>query len=163
MKSTSIIFTAILTLIVIIAPSSTVSAQTDKEEIEIFQALFGMEKKAIVSDFLKLDEQKGEAFWKLYDQYETERKALGQKRIKLIKHYAENYNSLTDEKIHELITDAMKQKSSLDNLINHYYRKIRIGSGSRVAGQFYQIEIYFLSAIRTSLFTSIPMIGELDK
>jgi len=36
-----------------------------------------MDKKAAVADFVKPSVQQKDAFWKLYDEYETQRKELG--------------------------------------------------------------------------------------
>ena len=163
MKIKSLVAALAMASFVMVASISTVSAQSDKEEIELYQALFGMEKKAIVADFLKLDPVNDKMFWELYDQYETERKELGLRRIELIKQYVANYNSLTDEKIDGMVAQSIKFNGNLDKLIGQYYKKIKEASGSKVAGQFFQLENYFLSAIRTSLFSNLPLIGELDK
>jgi hypothetical protein len=151
-------FTSVALLIMGLA----LSAQSNTEEIELFQSIFGMEKKAIVSEFLQFDDSAYETFWGIYDAYETDRKELGKNRINLLKNYAENYDQLTDQKIDELMADMIKQKSNLDKLVNKYYKKIKKSVGSKPAAQFLQIENYFLSAVRLSIFESIPFIGELD-
>ena len=147
-----------LTIVGLIISISTF-AQSNKEEIEFFQSIFGAEKKAIVANFIG---DADEAFWTKYDLYETERKALGQSRIALLKEYAENYSSLTDAKTDELMVKLVKQKSSTDKLITKYYKQIRKTSGSKAAAQFMQIETYFLSGIRMAILENIPFIGELD-
>ena len=63
-----------------ICVSAIVSAQSNKEDIDLIQAAYGKDKKAIVAEFIQLEGAKKDAFWKLYDQYETERKTLGKKR-----------------------------------------------------------------------------------
>jgi hypothetical protein len=151
-------FTSVALLIMGLA----LSAQSNTEEIELFQSIFGMEKKAIVSEFLQFDDSAYETFWGIYDAYETDRKELGKNRINLLKNYAENYDQLTDQKIDELMADMIRQKSNLDKLVNKYYKKIKKSVGSKPAAQFLQIENYFLSAVRLSIFESIPFIGELD-
>ncbi|MDZ7635194.1 MAG: hypothetical protein U5L72_12515 [Bacteroidales bacterium] len=45
-------------------------AQSNKEEIDLMQSIFGMEKKAMVSDFLSVEPAQADAFWALYDEYE---------------------------------------------------------------------------------------------
>jgi hypothetical protein len=148
--------------ILFFAVSATMVAQSNKEEVDFYQSLFGMEKKAIVAGFVKVDDASSEAFWTLYDQYESERKALGQKRIELLQKYVESYDQMSDEKIDELVAEMIKLKSSTDKLINTYYKKVKTASGSRAAAQFFQIENYFVSAIRLSIYESIPFIGELE-
>jgi hypothetical protein len=48
------------------------------------QSIFYLGIIVLVSDFMNLEGPKADAFWKLYDEYETQRKALGQKRIALL-------------------------------------------------------------------------------
>ena len=60
----------------------TIQAQTN-EEVEMYQAIFGMAKKAVVSEFISLEGQAAACFWTLNDQWESDRKMIGQKRISL--------------------------------------------------------------------------------
>ena len=46
-------------------------AQSNTEEVDLMQAAFGMEKKEIVAAFVNPSDAQNEAFWKLYDEYET--------------------------------------------------------------------------------------------
>ncbi len=135
-------------------------AQSDKEEIDLYQAAFGMEKKEVVAGFLQLDSNN--PFWTIYDQYETERKTLGKKRIDLLKMYAEKYGNMSDDELNDMMKQTMTLQKSTDKLIDTYYSKINKASGAKAAAQFYQIEGYILSVIRAEIMSSIPFIGELD-
>ena len=68
--------------------ASFASAQSNKEEVDLMQAAFGMDKKAAVAEFVKPSPAQKDAFWKLYDEYETQRKELGKQRITLLEEYA---------------------------------------------------------------------------
>lgn len=148
------IFAAIVT-------GQTVNAQSNAEEIELFQSIFGMEKKQIVADFTQLDSNN--AFWPLYDEYETKRKNLGKARIQALSDYADNYDNMDDLKADETIKSMIDLRKKTDKLTDDYYKKIKKASGSKVAAQFFQLESYFLSAIRLSILEEIPFIGELDE
>ena len=150
-----------LSLLFMLFLTTSLFAQSNKEEVDYMQSIFGIEKKAFYADFMSLEGEAKSAFWDLYDRYETERKVLGQNRIKLLEEYAENYDRLSDEKIGELINNTIKQKNALDKLMNKYYKKIKNASGVKAAGQFYQIESYVLSETRAVILESIPFIGEL--
>lgn len=141
-------------LLSILAP-----AQIQQEEIEYFQSLFGMEKKAVVANFLKLESN--DPFWPIYDAYEKERKTLSQERLNTIMDYVKNYEKLSDEKTDELVSKSISSKNNANKLIAKYYKKIKKSSGSKTAAQFFQIENYFVSAINTELYASLPLIGEL--
>ena len=153
----------LLSLTVILLVAITTSfAQTNKEEVEFFQSIFGMEKKALVSEFVSLDGEAATAFWSLYDAYETERKANGQKRIALIDKYANSYMDLDDETTDEMVAESMKIHATQYKLIKSYYKKINKVSGSKAAAQFYQLELFIQDATGVALMEQIPFIGEFD-
>jgi hypothetical protein len=136
----------------------TIDAQTDKEETDLLQSIFGMEKKAVVADFIGVESNN--PFWILYDEYETKRKELGKERLTLLMNYAKNYDSLDDAKYDETIANVISLQKRTDKLIDQYYKKIKKSSGSKIAAQFYQLEGYFLTQIRAAIFEEIPYIGE---
>jgi hypothetical protein len=138
-------------------------AQSNKEDIDMIQAMYGKEKKSIAADFIELPDAKKDAFWKIYDDYETERKALGKKRISLIEKYANAYDTLTDKSTDGIIKETIAMQKSTDALIAKYYDKISKSVSVRPAAQFYQLENYLLSMVRTEILTQIPFIGELGK
>jgi hypothetical protein len=138
----------------------TSAAQTYSEEVDFFQSIFGMQKKEIVAEFLSIDTDN--AFWVMYDEYETKRKSMGKERLEVLLNYVENYDSLNDTKYDELISNMIKLRKGTDKLIDQYYKKIKKTSGSKIAAQFFQIETYFLSEIRTTIFEGIPYIGEFE-
>ena len=139
-------------------------AQTNKEDIDLVQAIYGKEKKAIVYNFIvPTDDAKKTAFQGLYDAYETERKSLGQKRIALLEKYASVYGNMDDKATDDVMMQTMELQKKVDGIITTYYDKIKKSVGLKEAGQFYQIESYLLSATRIYILGNIPFIGELEK
>jgi len=155
------IFAFVCALLMVFTFGETSKAQSAKEETDLIQAIFGMEKKAVVADFLKIEDSN--PFWALYDEYETKRKELGKERWAELTDYAENYDQLTDAKYDAVIATMISLRKSNDKLTDTYYKKIKKVSGSKVAAQFFQLEAYFLSQIRATIMEEIPYIGEFDK
>jgi hypothetical protein len=137
-------------------------AQSNTEDIDLIQSLYGMEKKDIIADFLMLEGTQADGFWSLYDQYEMERKKLGKERIALLQRYAYNYNSLDDATTDSLVKEMTALGAKTDKLISKYYNKMKKPAGVKAAAQFVQIETYLLSVVRASILENIPFIGELD-
>lgn len=133
-------------------------AQSNKEEVDLIQAAFGMDKKAAIADFIKPAETQKAAFWKLYDEYETQRKELGKQRIALLEQYAEQYTTLTSEQADAWSKKVMDLQKKTDNLISTYYTKILKISDGIVATQFYQFENYVLAVIRAQILIEIPFV-----
>ena len=133
-------------------------AQSNKEEVDLIQAAFGMDKKAAIADFIKPAETQKAAFWKSYDEYETQRKELGKQRIALLEQYAEQYTTLTSEQADAWSKKVMDLQKKTDNLISTYYTKILKISDGIVATQFYQFENYVLAVIRAQILIEIPFV-----
>lgn len=152
----------ILIAAVAVLLSVTGFAQSNKEDVEIIQSLYGKEKKAIAAEFIVLEGVQKDAFWKLYDEYELKRKELGKQRVALLERYAANYASLDDATTDQLIKEMTSVSVKTDKLIATYYNKMKKAGGVKAAAQFVQLESYMLSVIRASILESIPFIGELD-
>ena len=137
-------------------------AQSNKEDVDFIQSIYGKEKKAIVAEFINLEGAQKDAFWKLYDEYETQRKALGKQRISLLERYANSYMTLDDATTDKLVKDMVSLSAKNDKLIGTYYGKMKKASGVKAAAQFTQLEFYLLSVIRANIMENIPFIGELN-
>lgn len=135
---------------------SNLNAQSTQEEVDLIQSVFGMEKKALVNEFVKPDAAQKEAFWKLYDEYEAERKALGKKRIELLEKYSENFENLSNELATDLLKESLALTQKNDKLLASYVKKVGKATNPAVAMQFHQIEMYILSEIRVSIASSVP-------
>ncbi len=133
--------------------------QSNKEDIDLIQSIYGKSKKEIVAGFIN---PTNDTFWVVYDEYETKRKELGQKRISLLENYAANYGSMDDAATDSLIKEMTGLGLKNDKLIDTYYGKMKKAAGVKAASQFVQIEIYLLSSVRVKIMKNIPFIGELD-
>jgi len=147
--------------ILLIAASLMVSftyAQSNKEEVDLMQAAFGMDKKAAVAEFVKPSPAQKDGFWKLYDEYETQRKDLGKQRITLLEQYANQYKTMTSEQADTWTKKVMDLQKKTDALITTYYNKVKGVSDGIVATQFYQVENYILAVIRAQILDEIPFV-----
>jgi hypothetical protein len=138
--------------------ASFASAQSNKEEVDFMQAAFGMDKKAAVAEFVKPSPAQKDAFWKLYDEYETQRKELGKQRITLLEEYASKYQTMTSEQADAWTKKVMDLQKKTDNLITTYYGKVKAVTDGIVALQFYQMENYILSVIRAQVLEQVPFV-----
>lgn len=148
----------LLLIIAVLFVASFAKAQSNKEEVDLMQAAFGMDKKAVVMEFVHPSETQKDAFWKLYDEYETQRKVYGKERIALLDQYAEQYKTMTSEQADAWMKKVLDLQAKTDKLIVSYYNKVRKISDGIVATQFYQIENYILAGIRAQLLDEIPFL-----
>ncbi len=133
-------------------------SQSNKEEVDLVQAAFGMDKKAVVADFVKPSPAQKDAFWKIYDDYETQRKALGKQRIDLLEQYASQYQTMTSEQADAWTKKVIALQQKTDALVVTYYGKVKAVTDGVVATQFYQIENFILTAIRAEILDAVPFL-----
>ena len=152
-----------LFLFALLLLSSVISAQSNKEDVDLIQSLYGMGKKDIVAQFIKLDGSAKDEFWKLYDEYEVTRKEYGRERLALLEKYANQYSTLNDETTDDIMQEMISLGAKTDKIAAQYYGKIKKAVNTKVAAQFLQIESYLNSVIRSTILEEIPFIGELDE
>ncbi len=137
-------------------------AQPTVDEINLIQSAYGMEKRAIVEQYMKLTDAEAAGFWKVYDEYETKRKEYGKTRVKVLVDYANNYNNLTDDKAAELIKASLENQMSFTKLQQSTFGKMAKVISKKRAAQFIQLENYLETVIRLNITDDIPFLGELD-
>ena len=139
-------------------------AQLYNEDAAIAQALFAKTKKALVSSYLNIDDTPANAaFWRLYDDYEAERKAIFQERFYLLKEYSDKYMVLDDATAAKLAEGFMESTAKVDKLNKQYFKKFRKLVGGLQAATLFQIEVYTQTALQNDANMQIPIIGELQK
>lgn len=132
-------------------------------EFKALQDAFGKDKAELVKQYMAIPAEKDAAFWSLYDQYETARKALGKSKAQLIADYANSYADLDDKKA----TDLMKRKADIQDEYTKMNRKFfpqfsKVLGGTQAA-KFFQLEDYLNNIINLGIQNNIPFIGEIDK
>jgi hypothetical protein len=138
--------------------SSFAYSQSNKDEIALMQAAFGMDKQAVVAEFVKPSPAEKDAFWKIYDEYEVKRKELGKQRIALLEQYADKYLTMNGVEADAWTKKVITLQKKTDDLIADYYSKVKAKSDGVVATQFYQIENYILVAIRAQVLQNVPFL-----
>ena len=151
-----------ITILPMILVSFQALAQQPQEELGMIRSLFGSDKDFIVMEFVKVEGENKTKFEKIYAEFEQTRKDLGQKKYNALNNYVKSYNALSEADLDQIMKEIIDLNASHDKLIAAYYKKIKKTCGVGVAAQFYQIEWYLLSQIRTSILENIPTINKLD-
>ncbi len=135
-------------------------SQTQKDEVAIFQNAFGIEKRTLIENYMKIDASKAAEFWKLYEAYETSRRAIGLKRIENMTKYADNYDNFTTESINAIMKNALDIQKEMTSLWGSTYKKMSKVITPVEAAKFIQAEMYIENTIRQALLEEVPLIGE---
>lgn len=150
-------------LILLVAVTTGVFAQsTSKEDLDVIQGIYGKSKKELAVSYMAIPESQASAFWKIYDEFEAERKALGKVKVDIINEYATSYASLTDENADKIAKASLKNSADYQKLMSKYYDKYKKAVGALNAAKIIQFENYMYTTVLSELQNSIPFIEEME-
>lgn len=133
-------------------------AQAQNTEMELIRSAFRLEKKAMVAEFLELDNAESDKFWPIYEKYEQERAEAGTRRIKNIEAYAKKYENMDEATAEALVKESISiQKKELE-LRNKYYGIVKKELSVTTAARFYQIEDFIYIGLLNELNNQIPLL-----
>ncbi|KAF2327694.1 hypothetical protein [Flavobacterium daemonense] len=153
----------VILLALIVFSVNSFAQSSLKEDVEVIQSIYGKSKADLVRQYMNLSEPQATEFQKIYDEYETSRKALGQQKVQIINDYGNNYATLDDAKAASLTEASLKNVNDYDKLLSKTYSKVKKAIGGRNAAKFVQLEQYLQVTIRGEIQNSIPFIDEIDK
>ena len=141
------------------APDHHEGEEQDTEQlIELMRKDVRAEKADIVAKTMELNAEEAALFWPLYKQYEAEGKVLGDERLAIITDYADNIDTLTDEKARDLITRAIALEGKEHSLKERYLKEFLAVLPAKVVARFFQVEARINNLIDLELSTQIPLV-----
>lgn len=158
MKSPSQLFSSSKSFyigLLLIFVSLGINAQSNEDELQLLQSIYGMEKRDVVAEFVELSEAQKNEFWNLYDEYEAKRKEMGKNRFDLIQKYVDDYGEVSPADADAFMKEAIQLRKKTDNLRDSYFKKIKSRTDPVVAMQFYHVERYLSDLIRLELMEEI--------
>ena len=134
------------------------NGQTANDYLELTREVIKVEKKAAIAEVMQLTKAESQPFWNLYNEYQGKLYTVQNKRIAIIKDFAENYESLTDEKADELWNANMAYAQEILKLEKTYYKKFKKIISAGKAARFFQAENKIETMIDAQLAIEIPLI-----
>ncbi|MEM9671097.1 MAG: hypothetical protein AAF992_00785 [Bacteroidota bacterium] len=162
MNTTQNFLSAALGMFICMGVAFQSSAQSHRQETELLQSIWGMEKQALVKEYMGLNETESAAFWPIYEEYSSKLKSIGAKRIDNIMDYANNYENMTPEKASQIANTVFKNNISREKLQQQYFKKLSKAIGALKATEFMQLEKYLQSVINMEIQQNIPFLKELE-
>jgi hypothetical protein len=148
----------VLVVVAAIALSISMNAQTANDYLELTREVLKAEKKAVVTEAMQLTEAESQPFWNLYNEYQGALYLVQNKRIAIIKDYANNFEAISDEKADELWIGSMKYMDELLKLKKSYYAKFKKLLSPSKAVRFMQLENKIETLIDAHLALEIPLL-----
>jgi len=116
------------------------------------------QKKQIVAANLPLSGDEAAKFWPVYDAYTQEIIKLNDQRYGLVREYAANYNSMTDEQASSYIRRWGSVDEAASKLRLDWMPKIEAVIGQKKTAIFFQIDRRVGLMVELQLSSQLPLV-----
>ncbi len=146
--------TLLLTCILV---ATTANAQVD-DLIEILRSDVKTSKIGIITRAMSFNEKESAAFWPVHRKYDFELSKIGDRRLKLIKDYAESYENMTNEKATALIKRWFDIQEDETELREEYFERFAEILSPKAAARWLQVENQIDLMIDLQISSSVPLV-----
>jgi hypothetical protein len=146
MKMRMLFATVLLSLVALSNVSAAQSAAPSNEPsvdsyIESLRADFRADKVALITDAMQFNDQDAKIFWPVYRKYDADLMPLNDKRVALIKSYADKFNTMTDADAKSMIDQSLAFESGRIDLKKKYAKEFqKAGLSSLTVAKYMQLE-----------------------
>ena len=117
-------------------------------------------RKAMVAVNLELTDSEAAGFWSVYERYQKEINAVGDRFVEVVRDYTASFNNLADDKAMKLVEDYLTVEADRVKVKRTYVAEFAKVLPGRKLARLYQIENKMDAVIRYDLAASIPVIPE---
>jgi hypothetical protein len=146
-------------LMLAVVPATAVAQQNI---IELLRTDVSAQAQALMDAGMQLPETEATTFWPIYREYGLERSQWGDRRLALIKSYADKYETLTEQDAKQLGEEWFKVQEDRLKLWKKYYQRVSKNVSPSVAARFIQIESQINMLIDIQIAQEIPLVFTTD-
>jgi len=147
---------AIVLLLAIMTAGAALYAQ--ESYLELLRSDIRTQKVALITDAMELTDAQSAVFWPIYRKYDSELTTLNDKRIAIIKDYAQNYDQMTPAKADELTKQTFAFFENRIKLQKKYTKEISKALSPVLSGKFMQIERAINTLLDLQIQSEIPLV-----
>ena len=142
-------------------PAATASVAPEAaDELDMFRFIIRMDKLDFVKKGMGLNEEQEKKFLSVYYLYDTELKILNDKRLVIIKDYADSFDKMTDAQADKLVKRSLEFRKQRSALLVKYYGKVGKATSKITAARFLQVESVLHGYSDVVIGSSIPLMSK---
>jgi hypothetical protein len=151
----------ILALSVASARAATAAdGDSEKANVDVLLSAIRANRKALVAVNLKMTDDEAAKFWPVYDSYQKEMNALGDRLVALLGDYGKNFKDMSDDKAMKILDEYLNIEAERVKVRRAYVEQFAKALPGRKVGRFYQIENKMDAVIRYEMAKTIPVVEE---
>jgi flagellar biosynthesis/type III secretory pathway protein FliH len=143
-------------LAVVAIPAVAQNQQADT--MQMVRDKIRADKKLLIAENLPLTESEAKAFWPVYEKYQKEMSALNDRMIKLIKEYANNYETMSEQTAKRLMDEYLAIDAARLKIRQAYVPRFRKVLREKLVARYYQLENKVQAAVSYELAAEIPLV-----
>lgn len=116
------------------------------------------QKQLITTEALQLSDAQAEVFWPIYREYQFAYSKIGDKRLALIKRYADSYETFGPEDASGIAKDWFEQEKERLALLDATYQKVAKALDPSVGLRFVQVESALNKVVDLQIASQLPLI-----
>lgn len=145
-------------LLLLLSISTYATAQTAlDEQIALTRETANADRKAILLGNMTFTAEESDLFWPKWNEYRAAAAANGNRLLALIKNFADNYNSMTNQKAEELMSDHFSIAMQDVVIQQNFAKEIGRFMPAQKVMRIIQIENKLDAAIDLQLASEIPL------
>jgi len=142
---------------------SQASAKTKssvEQDIKLLREDIRSRKKQLIAANLKLTADQATKFWPLYDQYAGDLSRIGDQQTALIREYADQWGTMTDEQASRLAKRSLAIDEQIAQLRVKYLLIFSQAVPGQVVATFFQLDRRFQALLEIQLASQIPLVQD---
>jgi outer membrane murein-binding lipoprotein Lpp len=141
------------------APAASATQQTSlDQDVKMLRGDVQAAKKQITAENINLTADEATKFWPIYDQYAAEVAKIGDKRVALIKDYAANYDTMTNDQANLFVQRSAAIDQQFTQTRAKYVPMFEKVVSAKKAALWYQIDRRLDLLINLQLAENIPVV-----
>lgn len=132
--------------------------QVNDANIQLMRQDIRSERKKVVAANMPLTETEATKFWPVYDRYVAETIKVNDARFDLLKEYAKNYNTATDEQADSFIKRWLTLDQDNTQLRLKYIPEFEKVISHKKTAMFFQIDRRVSMMIELQLASQVPLV-----
>jgi len=145
-------------MIVVLLMAVNTAARAQANLMELVRSDIRAEAQTIMTAAMQLSNEEAEKFWPVYREYELERSKWGDQRLAMIKSYADQYQSITDETAKQLADQWFKLQDNRLKLWKDFYERFEKEVSASVAARFIQVENQLNMLMDIQIASELPLV-----
>lgn len=134
------------------------AADKPADNLDVMRDKLRADKRLVVAEALELTEKEAQAFWPVYNAYQSDMVAHYDRILKLLDTYAGSYKSMTDAIATQLLGEFLSVQTSYLNIITSYVPRFQRVLPPRKVARLYQLENKIRALVDYQLAQEVPLI-----